>query len=71
MIKIEYIIFTISEITVSQNKSNKTPFKILNQFEKIGFIERKRQELGKPNVTYEKDFMRGTDKKCNNLHFRS
>ncbi len=54
-----YIIFTIDEIMEVLNKSNKTAGKILNELEKIGLIERKRQGLGKPNIIYVKDFMSG------------
>ena len=61
-----YIIFTINEIMKCLNKSNRTAVKILNELEKIGLIQRKRQGLGKPNLIYVMDFMTGLDCECNN-----
>ncbi|MFM1533660.1 replication initiator protein A [Helcococcus ovis] len=65
-----YIIFTVEEIMRILNKSNKTAVKILNELDSstggIGFIERKRQGLGKPNIIYVKDFMSIFRSECKN-----
>lgn len=73
-----YIIFTIDQVMEVLNKSNKTSVKVLDELEKIGLIERKRQGLGKPNLIYVKDFMTAVNAECKNytsevknLHFRS
>ncbi len=73
-----YTIFTIEEITEALNKSNKTAIKIMKELENKGLIKRKRQGLGKPNITYVMDFTTGSYPECKNytsevknLHARS
>lgn len=51
-----YIIFTVEEVMKRCNCSSKSAVKYLKQLEDIGLIERKRLGLGKPSITYIKDF---------------
>lgn len=51
-----YIIYTVEEAMQQCKKGNKFIIKTLNQLEDTGLIERKRRGLGKPSITYVKDF---------------
>jgi len=51
-----YIIYTVEEAMQQCKKGNKFIIKTLNQLEETGLIERKRRGLGKPSITYVKDF---------------
>ena len=52
-----YIIFTVEEIRESLSCGNKKAISLLDELEnKVNLIERKRQELGKPNLIYVKNF---------------
>lgn len=56
-----YISFTVEEIMEILGRFNKTAVEILNELDStsggIGFIERKKRGLGKPNIIYVKDFV--------------
>ena len=56
-----YIIFTIEEIKESLGCAEKKAVKLLDELEKKAeLIERKRQGLGKPNLSYVKNFISGS-----------
>lgn len=52
-----YIIYTIEELMEDMGCANQKATKLMNELEKIGLIERKRQGLGKPNLIYVKNFI--------------
>jgi len=52
-----YIIYTIEELMEDMDCANQKATKLMNELEKIGLIERKRQGLGKPNLIYVKNFI--------------
>lgn len=55
-----FIIYTIEEIMRSLNCANQKAMKIISELENFGLVERKRQGLGKPSITYVKNFIRGS-----------
>ena len=57
-----YIVFTIDEIKDSLRCAEKKAVKMMDELQKIGLIERKRQGLGKPNLIFVKNFVSGTPK---------
>lgn len=52
-----YVVFTLDNIMISLNCSDKTATKMLVELEKHGLIERKRQGQGKPVLIYVKNFI--------------
>lgn len=52
-----YVVFTLDNIMISLNCSDKTATKMLVELEKHGLIERKRQGQGKPAIIYVKNFI--------------
>lgn len=52
-----FIIFTIEEIKASLRCAEKKAVRLLDEIEKMGLIERKRQGLGKPNLIFVKNFI--------------
>ena len=62
-----YIVFTVEEIMECLACGNKKAVGLLRELEtEAGLIERKRQGLGKPNLTYVKNFIEGNFLKCPN-----
>ena len=61
-----YIIFTVEEIMDALNCANQKAMRLMVELEKqVGFIERKRQGLGRPNLIYVKNFAATiNDKNC-------
>ena len=61
-----YIIFTVEEIMDALNCANQKATRLMVELEKqAGLIERKRQELGRPNLIYVKNFAATiNDKNC-------
>ena len=57
-----YIVFTIDEIKDSLRCAEKKAVKMMDELQKIGLIERKRQGLGKPNLIFVKNFVSGIPK---------
>ena len=57
-----YIVFTIDEIKDSLRCAEKKAVKMMDELQKIGLIERKRQGLGKPNLIFVKNFVSGITK---------
>lgn len=56
-----YIIFTVDEVMESLGCARQKAAKLFEELEeKCGLIERKRQGLGKPNMIYVKNFIRGS-----------
>lgn len=51
-----YIIYTVAQVEKSMCCSHPTAIKYLKNLTEIGLIERVRQGMGKPTVTYVKDF---------------
>lgn len=51
-----YIIYTVAQVEKSMCCSHPTAVKYLKNLTEIGLIERVRQGLGKPTITYVKDF---------------
>ena len=68
-----YIIFTVEDAMEAMNCKNKKALRIFAELEdKFGLIERKRQGLGKPSITYVKNFIHSPNfKKCENNTSRS
>ena len=67
-----YIIFTLDEVMSSIGCAVQKAAKLLSELdEKSGLIERKRQGLGKPNVIYVKNFIRGPESKIKNYENQS
>lgn len=66
-----YIIFTIEEIMEKLSCGNKKAVLLLTELErKAELIERKRQGLGKPNLIYVKNFIRGHTDDLAAQHFQ-
>ena len=62
-----YIVFTVEEIMESLACGNKKAVGLLRELEVgAGLIERRRQGLGKPNLIYVKNFIKGNFLKCPN-----
>ncbi len=57
-----YIVFTIDEIKDSLRCAEKKAVRMMDELQKIGLIERKRQGLGKPNLIFVKNFVSGIPK---------
>ena len=53
-----YIIFTVEETMRIMHCSKPTATKFMQELERIGLVEKKRQGLGKPNILYVKNFIR-------------
>lgn len=51
-----FVIFTVEELQSTLHLSKPTAVKVLNQLEKAGLIEKKRQGQGKPTLLYVNDF---------------
>ena len=51
-----YIIYTIEEIAEEFSCSKRKAIMLLNDLERNGLLEKKRQGLGKPNLLYVKNF---------------
>lgn len=66
-----YIYFTLQEVQETLNKAKEKACKIIKELEDINLIEKKRQGLGKPNLIYVKNFMKGYDKKTEKQNLRS
>lgn len=52
-----FVIFTVEELQSTLHLSKPTAVKVLNQLEKAGLIEKKRQGQGKPTLLYVNDFI--------------
>ena len=62
-----YIVFTVEEIMESLACGNKKAVGLLRELEvEASLIERRRQGLGKPNLIYVKNFIKGNFLKCPN-----
>ena len=62
-----YIVFTVEEIMESLACGNKKAVGLLRELEtEAGLIERRRQGLGKPNLIYVKNFIKGNFLTCPN-----
>lgn len=66
-----YIYFTLQEVQETFNKAKEKACKIIKELEDVNLIEKKRQGLGKPNLIYVKNFMKGYDKKTEKQNLRS
>ena len=51
-----YIIFPVQEVMDALGCADNKATKLFRELEKFGLIERKRRELGKPNLIYVKNF---------------
>ena len=58
-----YIIFPVQEVMDALGCTDNKATKLFRELEKFGLIERKRRGLGKPNLTYVKNF---ADPRCRN-----
>ena len=56
-----YVVYTLENIMLSLNCSDKTATKMMVDLEEHGLIERKRQGQGKPVIIYVKNFIRSND----------
>ena len=54
-----FIVFTVDEIMRSLGCADQKATKLMNELERAGLIERKRQGLCRPNLIYVKNFIRG------------
>lgn len=61
-----YLIFTREEVQEKLNLSDKTATKAFKQLNEVGFVQEKRQGLGKPNLIYVGKIQH---KETENLHF--
>lgn len=66
-----YIIYTVDELSIDLNCSNKSVIKYLVELKSIGLIEIVRRGLGKPNLIYVKSLLNVHFKKCKKFTSRS